>query len=69
MIENERHRLIVTLLCILGESTENHDSCASLWQWVKHEFMKVPPLCESLRKELNALSMSRLKPGPKEKSN
>ena len=52
-------------MCILGESTANHVSCDSLWQWAKHEFMNIPPLIESLRNPRNAKSMSRLKPEQK----
>lgn len=53
-----------TLLSIRGESSANHVSCLSDWQWAKQEFMN-NPLCVEAPKPLIAFSISFLKSVPK----
>lgn len=50
-----------TLFPIAGESSENHVSCLSVWQWAKQEFMK-SPFCGDLEKSFITFSILILNP-------
>lgn len=61
LLNKETFIWILTLLFIRGELGECHVSAIHVWQWIKHEFIKVPPSL-FFRNSLSAFSIEPRKP-------